>query len=117
MCPTVDCSNRVAQQAAVDGLAGCESDCSSTSCVDAYTRVVSFHDTCDEDDLIADIEHEIHEFEEVCEDATCNTSTEAFDANVCDEETTTPTKTESVSSASMYSVSVFAVVAAFVVAF
>jgi hypothetical protein len=97
-CPTVTCSDQVAQQAAVDALAGCEADCSSTACSDAFKTVVAFHDTCEEDDLIADIEHEIHEFEEVCEDAACNTIAAPFDAMECtekDEITETTPKSDS----------------------
>lgn len=88
-CPTVDCENQVAMQAAADALVGCETDCTSAKCSLAFKTVHAFHDDCTHEDLDNDagaaIEHEIHEFEEVCsEESGCNVVPEAFDPNICD---------------------------------
>jgi hypothetical protein len=90
-CPTVDCSKQAGMTAAVTAIEECASDCTSTACTDAFKTIVAFHDTCDEDDLIAEIEHELHEFEDVCE-ANCNVGTAeqwesaGYNPNACDED-------------------------------
>jgi hypothetical protein len=79
-CPTVDCSDKVAQQAAVDALDAndCNTACTG-DCATNFKLVVAFHDACEEDDLIDAIEHELHEFEESCEEEFCNSVSGPFD--------------------------------------
>merc|ERR1711976_163247 len=73
-CPSVTCTDQNAQTTAFDFLeANCQNDCSSNSCRDNYRIIRAYHDTCDEILIIEEIEREIHEFEEVCEDQECNT--------------------------------------------
>ena len=43
------------------------------------------HDTCDEDLLPITLEKALHDFEEVCENALCNSISEPFQP-VCEEE-------------------------------
>jgi hypothetical protein len=79
--------------AAVEAIETCASDCTSSACTNAFQTIVAFHDTCDEDDLIDEIEHELHEFEDVCE-ANCNVGTAeqwesaGYNPNTCDDDHT-----------------------------
>ena len=85
-CPKVDCDDKKAQQAAVDGLVGCETTCTSADCTGSFKKVHAFHDTCDADDLITAIEKDIHTYEDACAEASeCNAVPSAFDPNVCEE--------------------------------
>jgi hypothetical protein len=88
VCPKVTCTDQAGMTAASAGLVGCDKDCSSATCVESFGLVHSFHDDCTHDDLDntagAGIEHDIHEFEEVCSSvAACNVVPEVFDPNNC----------------------------------
>jgi len=88
VCPKVDCAKQADMTTASAGLVGCEKDCSSDKCKESFGLVHSFHDDCTHEQLDntpgAAIEHDIHEFEEVCSGvAACNVVPEAFDPNNC----------------------------------
>lgn len=87
-CPAVTCSDSAALNSAIDTLyASCNTTCTSNECTAAFQMVLTAHDTCDEDDLPGTIEVSLHDFEETCEAALCNSVTEAIDLSAveCDD--------------------------------
>ena len=86
VCTKIDCADSDAPLKSIGTLqASCTEDCSSDECVKAFQTVLMAHDTCDEDLLPITLEKALHDFEEVCEDALCNSVEEAFQP-VCEEE-------------------------------
>jgi hypothetical protein len=69
----------------------CETDpsscCSSVEQQTAFAVLWEYHELCDHDDITADQEHGLHEFEDACTSfAQCNTplsKTEGYDPTIC----------------------------------
>eukprot|EP00793_Prasinoderma_coloniale_P000400 PRCOL_00005384-RA len=77
--PVADCSDSAKLLADIAILdTQCIEDCSSDACAAAFQSVLMAHDTCDEDLLPITLEVALHDFEEVCEDALCNSASEPF---------------------------------------
>jgi len=79
-CPAANCDDTSAMFASMNLLnAQCSQDCSSDACVGAFQMILSNHDGCPEGEVPSLVEVALHDFEEKCEDALCNTSTEMYD--------------------------------------
>ena len=74
-CPSVSCSSvNVDLQNAVTTLTAenCNTDCSTTTCINTFQRMLMAHDTCEESQLPTDLENGLHSFEDACENHVCN---------------------------------------------
>ena len=74
-CPSVSCSSvNVDLQNAVTTLTAenCNTDCSTTTCINTFQRILMAHDTCEESQLPTDLETGLHSFEDACENHVCN---------------------------------------------
>ena len=83
-CPAFPCGEDAKQGLIDDGqtlFTNCNSTCDSDECTAAFQRILMAHDTCDEDDLPGVVETTLHDFEEVCEAAICNTVADTYDLN------------------------------------
>lgn len=65
------------------------SSCTTLACCDtqakkgAFRSLLAYHDLCDEDDIPADAEKALHDYEEPCEESFCNVVTAAYNGKVC----------------------------------
>lgn len=85
-CTPSQCSNAaLADQAAHTLQSDCVSNCSSQTCKDAFVAVLVHHDVCEPGQTSAVVAQALHDFEELCEDHTCNLVTAPFNPNYCDE--------------------------------
>jgi len=50
----------------------CNTDCSTTTCINTFQRILMAHDTCEESQLPTDLETGLHSFEDACENHVCN---------------------------------------------
>ena len=91
-CAEVHCDHKddMAEAVATLGSADCANDCSTAECSAAFQQVTAFHDTCSQAELDGSgVEAALHTYEDTCSGvAACNTATEAFDPNTCDEDHT-----------------------------
>jgi hypothetical protein len=88
-CPQVDCTSTRGMKAAVGQLVNehCLTECGTNLlCAAAFQEVVAFHDTCDHGDITFALEMALHQYEDVCDVAVCNTQPAMFDANICDDD-------------------------------
>eukprot|EP01024_Parvocaulis_polyphysoides_P037093 TRINITY_DN3298_c0_g1_i1.p2 TRINITY_DN3298_c0_g1~~TRINITY_DN3298_c0_g1_i1.p2 ORF type:complete len:225 (-),score=22.94 TRINITY_DN3298_c0_g1_i1:838-1437(-) len=68
-CPPVDCSDFTDQSTLTTLLTSveCKTNCfTNNDCVDAWTRLSSYHETCIEEDLSNTLTQEYHDIEESC---------------------------------------------------
>lgn len=92
MCPAFDCDaidmSSKLTAAATYLTTNCDSTCASDNCTAAFQSILMAHDTCDEDKLPGTVETTLHDFEEKCEDALCNSLSNAYNLNTvtCPEE-------------------------------
>ena len=87
-CPTIDCNNILTDMGNIVtemSEANCDTTCSSATCKEKYQKMLTAHDTCEEDELPTALETTLHDYEEACEANLCNTSPAAFtlDTSVC----------------------------------
>jgi hypothetical protein len=96
-CPNVTCNDTATIASAFSALetGGCATTCTSSACVSDYRVLRAYHDACDNiPGILA-----IHDLEDACEAAECNTASSPFNPNTCDGRTN-PTPNNIVASSS-----------------
>ena len=79
-CPAASCTDVDAIRTAHNTLySSCTPDCGSAECVAAFQLILMAHDSCGDDDVPGIIEVALHDFEDVCEAALCNSVSSPID--------------------------------------
>merc|ERR1712050_362411 len=88
-CPSIDCTDTNDAEAVYDLLnAECTkgssgSCCTTTAQQTAWTKLVTYHDTCAHDEIPTKIEVGFHDYEHSCEAYFCNAVGPDYDGTAC----------------------------------
>jgi len=85
LCPQVDCMDKEYMTEVTKTLTTvCNEDCDSSECVAAFQSVLMIHDTCEESGIPYELETALHDYEDICVAALCNSHTaeEDLDAEI-----------------------------------